>query len=103
VQPDDLPLVLLFEVPPVSETDRENLADDRFKVRGTVVHLVPPVDWQMDPYEHISWRFWFHTMQFLDVPLRIYEQEGDLGALAKARDLMLDWVSRNLATTPGTT
>jgi hypothetical protein len=95
VQPDDLPLVLLFEVPPVSQTERENLGNDRYTVRGRVVQLVPPVDWQMDPYEHISWRFWFHTMQFLDVPLRIYEQEGDLGALAKARDLMLDWVSRN--------
>jgi hypothetical protein len=95
VPPDDLPLVLLFEVPPVSETDRENFGNDRYKVRGKVVELVPPVDWQMDPHEHVSWRFWFHTVQFLDVPLRIYEQEGDLEALAKARDLMVDWVSGN--------
>jgi hypothetical protein len=49
----------------------------------------------MDPRDNQSWRFWFHAMQHLDVPLRIYEQDGDLEALAKARDLMLDWVSAN--------
>jgi Heparinase II/III-like protein/Heparinase II/III N-terminus len=95
VPPEDLPLVLLFEVPPVSDADREDLAQDRYKVRGTTLDLVPPVDWQMDPHENVSWRFWFHTLQFLDVPLRIYEQEWDLEALAKARDLALDWVVGN--------
>jgi hypothetical protein len=95
VRPDDLPLVLLFEVPPLTDADRKNLADHRYTVRGTVVDLVPPIDWRMDPYDNVSWRFWLHTMQFLDVPLRIYEQEGDLGALATARDLALDWVSGN--------
>jgi Heparinase II/III-like protein/Heparinase II/III N-terminus len=95
VSADRLPLVLLFEVPPVSEADRENLAADRYRVRGVVVELVPPVDWRMDPRDNQSWRFWFHAMQHLDVPLRIYEQEADLEALAKARDLMLDWVAAN--------
>lgn len=93
--PDDLPLVLLFEVPPVTDADRENLAHQRYKVRGTIVDLVPPIDWRMDPHDHVSWRFWLHTMQFLDVPLRIYERDGDLEALAKARDLALDWVAGN--------
>jgi hypothetical protein len=92
---DELPLVLLFDVPPVTETDRENLAEDRYKVRGVEVELLPPVDWRMDPRDNQSWRFWFHAMQHLDVPLRIYEREGDVEALAKARDLMLDWVSAN--------
>jgi Heparinase II/III-like protein/Heparinase II/III N-terminus len=95
VAPDDLPLVLLYEVPQLWDADRENLANDRYTVRGTVVELVPPIDWRMDPYDNLNWRFWFHAMQHLDVPLRIYELEDDLEALAKARDMMLDWVSAN--------
>lgn len=91
----ELPLVLLFEVPPVTSTDRANLWSNRYTVRGTEVEFVPPVDWRMDPYENLNWRFWFHAMQHLDVPLRIYEQDTDLHALGKARDLMLDWVSDN--------
>jgi hypothetical protein len=87
--------VLLFEVPPVTDRDRENLARDGYRVRGTDVDLVPPVDWRMDPFDNQSWRFWLHAMQHLDVPLRIYEREDDLEALAKARDLMLDWVAAN--------
>ena len=93
--PDELPLVLLYEVPQLWDADRENLAKDRYTVRGTVVELVPPIDWQMDPYDNLNWRFWFHAMQHLDVPHRIYEQDGDLEALGKARDMMLDWVSAN--------
>jgi hypothetical protein len=88
--------VLLFEVPPVSSTDRANLWSNRYTVRGTEVELVPPVDWRMDPYDNLNWRFWFHAMEHLDVPLRIYEQDTDLYALAKARDLMLDWLPDNL-------
>jgi heparinase II/III-like protein len=94
--PDTLPLVLLFDVPPVSSADRANLWNDHYTVRGTEVDLAPPVDWRMDPYDNLNWRFWFHAMQHLDVPLRIYEQDTDLYALAKARDQMLDWISDNL-------
>jgi hypothetical protein len=92
---DELPLVLLYEVPQLWDADRENLANDRYTVRGVAVELVPPIDWRMDPEDNLNWRFWFHAMQHLDVPLRIYELDGDQGALAKARDMMLDWVSGN--------
>jgi len=90
-----LPLVLLYEVPQLWDADRENLANDRYTVRGVVVELAPPIDWRMDPEDNLNWRFWFHAMQHLDVPLRIYELDGDLGALAKAREMMLDWVAAN--------
>jgi Heparinase II/III-like protein/Heparinase II/III N-terminus len=93
--PKTLPLVLLFDVPAVSDADRENLARDVYSVRARPTELVPPVDWRMDPQDNVSWRFWFHTLEFLDVPLRIYEQEGDEGALRKARDLAFDWVAGN--------
>jgi hypothetical protein len=92
---DELPLVLLYEVPQLWDADRENLANDRYTVRGVVVELVPPIDWRMDPVDNLNWRFWFHAMQHLDVPLRIYEQDDDPEALAKARDMMLAWVSGN--------
>jgi hypothetical protein len=95
VSGDELPLVLLYEVPQLWDADRENLAIDRYTVRGVVVELVPPIDWRMDPEDNLNWRFWFHAMQHLDVPLRIYELDDDLEALAKARDMMLDWVSAN--------
>jgi Heparinase II/III-like protein/Heparinase II/III N-terminus len=95
VPQNELPLVLLFEVPPVSDTDRANLWKDRYTVRGTEVELVSPIDWRMDPYDNLNWRFWFHAMQHLDVPLRIYERDDDLSALRKARDQFLDWVSAN--------
>jgi hypothetical protein len=88
-------LVLLFDVRPVSERDRGELEAERYRVRTRSVRLVPPVDWRMDPFDNRSWRFWFHTLEFLDVPLRIYEQDEDLDALSKARDLVLDWVARN--------
>jgi hypothetical protein len=91
----ELPLVLLFEVDPVSDADRENLAVDVYRVRGRDTELIPPIDWQMDPHDNLAWRFWFHTFQFLDVPLRIYEAEGDLDALGKARDIALDWIRTN--------
>ena len=92
---EELPLVLLYEVPQLWDADRENLASDRYTVRGVVVELVPPIDWRMDPEDNLNWRFWFHAMQHLDVPLRIYELDEDLDALAKARDMMLDWVAAN--------
>jgi hypothetical protein len=91
----ELPLVLLYEVPQLWDADRENLANDRYTVRGVVIELVPPIDWRMDPEDNLNWRFWFHAMQHLDVPLRIYELDEDLEALAKARDMMLDWVKGN--------
>ena len=93
--PNPLPLVLLFEVSPVSDADRANLAVDVYRVRGKDTKLLAPIDWRMDPHDNLAWRFWFHTFQFLDVPLRIYEAEGDLAALTKARDIALDWVAGN--------
>src|SRR5262249_58990022 len=44
VKGDELPLVLLYEVPQLWDADRENLANDRYTVRGTVHELVPPID-----------------------------------------------------------
>ena len=89
--------MLLFPTRAVNDGERDGVRYGRYPVRGEVVRLEPPVDWQMDPFENLSWRFWLHTMQFLDVPLRMYEEEGDLDALARARDLVLDWIDRNRA------
>jgi hypothetical protein len=91
----DLPLVLLFPTRAVNEEDRGQLKRGEYTVRGRTVGLEPPLDWGMDPAGNLAWRFWLHTMQFLDGPLRIYEEDGDLEALAKARDLLVDWVDGN--------
>ena len=56
--PNPLPLVLLFEVSPVSDADRANLAVDVYRVRGKDTNLLAPIDWQMDPHDNLAWRFW---------------------------------------------
>jgi Heparinase II/III-like protein/Heparinase II/III N-terminus len=91
----ELPLVLLSPEPPLGPSDRALCQDQCFPVRGVKVHLMPPIDWAMDPPDNRAWRFWFHTMQFLHVPLRVYAADRDIEALEVARGLVLDWIEGN--------
>jgi Heparinase II/III-like protein/Heparinase II/III N-terminus len=58
-------------------------------------HLVPPIDWNADPYLSQTWRHYEHSLDWLDVLLYAYRTTGDLAALAQARDVALDWVKAN--------
>jgi hypothetical protein len=58
------------------------------------VKLVPPVDWIQDPYHSKAWSSVFASLKWLDVLVYAY-RHGDTQALARARDLMLDWVEHN--------
>ena len=61
----------------------------------SVVELTPPIDWHMDPTGNRAWRFWLHTFQFADLPLRCYQELGLTGCLRRVVDIVLDWVVSN--------
>lgn len=64
--------------------------------------LVPPVDWAQDPHRDRSWVHYLHGLTWLDQLLSSYVRFGDEGALARARDLLLDYVHRNPRGEPST-
>ena len=61
-------------------------------------HLEPPVDWEQDPYDSLTWRHWLHTLGWwMDALFYIHREGGPNATLAltQARDLTLDWISQN--------
>lgn len=60
--------------------------------------LVPPVDWEQDPYRSLSWRHWLHTLGWWMDALFFIDHAGGpnaTAALERARDLTLDWIAHN--------
>jgi len=84
-----------FEELALDERRLAEVAEHRYVVRGTTTELRPPVDWHMDEGNSLAWRFWFHTFQFLDIPLRLYAERGEVEYLRRALALALDWVRAN--------
>jgi hypothetical protein len=70
--------------------------------RGLTARLVPPVDWDQDPYGSHSFQTTLHSMRWIDVLLSEYAESGDIGALVQARDLVIDWVKENPRAAPET-
>jgi hypothetical protein len=66
-----------------------------YEVRSVMTEVIPPVNWHMDPVENRSWRFWLHTMQFMETPLRLYAETHDVEALKRAVAIGLDWLHSN--------
>jgi Heparinase II/III-like protein len=78
-----------------SDTEVEVAKQGHFEVmNGLSAHLDPPVDWGQDPYSDRSWVHYLHGFYWLDQLLYAYVAEGDVAALADARDLLLDWVAQ---------
>ena len=67
----------------------------QIEVRGRAIHLSPPIDWGMDPYNNLLGGSGCIPCSCLDMPLRIYADDADLEALAIARDFRLDWITGN--------
>lgn len=59
------------------------------------VELLPPVDWQQDPYNDRSWRYRLHTLGALYLVLLDYQDLGRPESLQYAVDLSLDWIDAN--------
>lgn len=59
------------------------------------VRLVPPIDWNQDPFGSEAWRSRLHSLGWLDPLFDLYTRTGNRAALARARDIMLDWSRAN--------
>jgi Heparinase II/III-like protein/Heparinase II/III N-terminus len=57
------------------------------------VNLTPPINWTQDPFQSKHWRDALNSFKWLDPLLWEYSSAGPLAlpALAKARDIALDW------------
>jgi hypothetical protein len=64
----------------------------RFQVHEAEVRLEPPVDWLQDPYESKAFRGRLADLDWTGVLFSTYREQGDIGALRQAGDLILDWV-----------
>ena len=86
----------------VSQPSRANIESNlsgEFIVSGRPIEVRVPVDWLQDPYGDRSWRFWFHSLTFLEPLLANYVATGEPESFIKAAEITLDWVvSNNLGT-----
>jgi hypothetical protein len=73
-----------------------------FRVFGREVELVPPVDWNDDPFASRSGMYELHTFQFLDVLVKCHRDGADEAALEQAVRLALDWIGANPQGGPAT-
>ena len=67
-----------------------------FYILNRPVRLVPPVDWSQDPYRSRPWTQTLQQWTWM-APLLAPSSRGrgSRAALARARDLALDWIPRN--------
>lgn len=63
-----------------------------FRVHEATRRLELPVDWLQDPYASKAFRGRLADLDWTEVLFYAYRENGDLGALRQARDLVLDWV-----------
>lgn len=75
---------------------KEDLGRGRAVVQKQEVFLRPPIDWSQDPYGSRSWRYNLHTLSWLRPALLAHAEDGDLVALAAARDRVLDWIAAHV-------
>jgi Heparinase II/III-like protein len=99
-----------YAVLKVGKYSKREVADARdglFHVHKTTRRLVPPVKWRQNPYHSLAFQAELQDLSWVSVLFYAYQNNGDVAALAQARDLLLDWVRHNRkrgkrATTPRT-
>jgi Heparinase II/III-like protein len=69
-----------------------DFAVDFTNFRSYRAHLEPPVNWRKDPLHSQLWRSLLNSLRWQDVLFHVYRQQGNLNALSRARDLVLDWI-----------
>lgn len=79
----------------IQPSERQALAGSFSILDRPLVRLVPPVDWNQDPFASEAWRSKLHSMGWMSRLLNPYVRERNRLALTRARDLMLDWVRAN--------
>jgi hypothetical protein len=76
---------------PHSAADMAASARWRFNILGKEKRLKPPINWGNSSFPSGTRRRWLQKVDWLDVLFYRYTVNGDVGALAQARDIVLDW------------
>ncbi len=92
---DEAPRLLMMRTYVIDPTERAEALADIFTIRGQTVTLRVPIDWHQDPFDNRSWRMWLHALDALKPLLYHYQETGEVEALARARDIALDWIEQN--------
>ena len=74
----------------------------RFEIEGVEVNLRRNIDWTMDPLGSASFRGRLHDLRWLDVLFYAYRENGDVGALKRAKRIVVDWIENNPLREPTT-
>ncbi len=96
----NIPFISVHALHPTSTEIHDSLMG-KFIVGKKKVNLKPPVNWNQDPYNDRSWRFWLHSLVFLEPLLQYYSSTGDKNAFEHAVALSLDWIDKNKIGTRG--
>ena len=76
-----------------TDAERQAALQGRFTIFASLTaEVVPPVNWRRDDHGSKQWRRSLQRLWWLEPLLEHYEASGDLDALRRARDLVLDWV-----------
>lgn len=75
---------------------RKAMLAHSFYVRGTAVRLEPPIDWLADPWGSRSGCYELHSLTWLKEAVARHAVGGDVGTLAVARAVVLDWARVHL-------
>lgn len=54
-----------------------------------------PLDWTVDPYESITWRYYLHSLDIVGYLVNAYEVTNDSKYIDKAKDLIQSWINNN--------
>lgn len=73
-----------------------------FDIEGQDVHVDRNMDWTYDPVGSASFRARLHDLRWLDVLFYAYRENGDVGALRRAKTIVVDWVENNPLRAPTT-
>ncbi len=68
--------------------------ESRFAIKKVNLKLEPPIDWDQNPIDSTAFQGKLQDLTWLD-PLLVAYLEGDPDALARARDIAVDWVGAN--------
>lgn len=81
-----------FHGGPPTASRLSSLRQGNFTILNRPVRLVPPVNWNQNPYQSEAWRSKLHAMVFLEPLLAQYAARRDRAAIRQAAALMLDWI-----------
>ena len=52
-------------------------------------------DWSENPYNNVSWQFYYHSLTWLHTLVYGYEQTNDLQYIVEIKEIIFDWIADN--------